>query len=195
MSLEVLNTVASLSTVAIVAATALAALVQLRHLRVSNQINAMLEIGKQFDSPAYIEACGLVGRKLNAILSDPSFRRYEIAHARGLPLPDVDSEQLEVRRAAISVGNTFDQMGLLLKNGCIDRDLFVYQYEQLIIQEWTRLTPYIAFFRKAQGSNTMWEMFEYLVVVTLDLTRDRPGTYPPEMRRLEIDNPWPIAEE
>ncbi len=143
MSLEILNTAASLLTVVIVAATATAALVQLKHLRLSNQIDAMLEIGKRFDGSAYIEASAMVGRELNAVLSDPSFRRYE-SLTLGAPLPEVDSQQLEVRRAAISVGNMFDEMGLLLKNGCIDRDMFVYQYERLIVQEWTRLTPYTA---------------------------------------------------
>jgi hypothetical protein len=193
MSLEMLNTVASLLTVAVVSATAIAAIVQLRHLRVSNQINAMLEIGKKFEAPAYLEASALVARTLDATLNDPSFRQYEVARGRDLPLPDIDPKQLEVRRAAISVGNTFDEMGLLLKNGCIDRDLFVYQYEQLIRQEWNRLELFIAFARQARGSNTMWEMFEYLVVVTVDLTNDKPGTYPPALRRLELHNPWPSS--
>ena len=46
MSLELINTFATLLTVAIIAATAVAAMVQLRHLRAGNQINAMLAIGE-----------------------------------------------------------------------------------------------------------------------------------------------------
>jgi hypothetical protein len=47
MSLELLNAIGTLLTVTIVAATAIAALVQLRHLRAGNQINAMLRIGEE----------------------------------------------------------------------------------------------------------------------------------------------------
>ena len=55
MSLELLNTVASLATTLIVAATAIAALVQLRHLRAGNQIEGQLAMvnlfqGQEFES-------------------------------------------------------------------------------------------------------------------------------------------------
>src|ERR1700676_892060 len=165
MSLELLNTVASLATVAIVSATAIAAVIQLRHLRVSNQISAVLSIGERFRSTAYVDAYQLLGSKLESVLEDASFRAYEIAHARNLPLPDIDPAQLEVRRATVLIGNMYEELGLLVKNGTIDRRLFVYQYALHIIEQWNRLKRYIAFVREAGGSNMVWEMFEYLVVL------------------------------
>jgi hypothetical protein len=50
MSLEAWSTVASLGTFLVVAATALAALVQLRHLRSSNQIAAITGMIDTLDS-------------------------------------------------------------------------------------------------------------------------------------------------
>ena len=192
MSLELLNTIASLATVAIVSATAIAAVIQLRHLRVSNQINAVLQIGERFEAPAYVDAYLLLGRRFDLLTSDPSFRAYEIAHARNLPLPEIDPAQLEVRRAAVMIGNMYDEMGVLVKNGIIDRNLFVYQYASHIIEQWKRLEHYIAFVREASGRRDAWEMFEYLVVITLDFNRANPETYPHGVRRLEIKNPWPL---
>jgi len=178
MSLELLNTVASLATVAIVSATAIAAVIQLRHLRVSNQISAVLSIGERFRAPAYVDAYLLLGRRLESVLEDASFRAYEIAHARNLPLPDIDPAQLEVRRAVVLIGNMYEELGILVKNGIIDRTLFVYQYSPHIIEQWNQLKYYIAFVREAAGTNAIWEMFECLVVVTQDFIRDHPATYP-----------------
>jgi len=44
MILQVLDTVAALGTFIVIALTAIAALVQLRHLRSSNQLSAMLKL-------------------------------------------------------------------------------------------------------------------------------------------------------
>lgn len=192
MSLELLNTIASLSTVVIIAATAVAAVVQLKHMRTSNQITALLTIGERFDAPSYVDAYLLIGRKLDDALEDPSFRAYEIAHARNQPLPDIDPELLEVRRAAVLIGNMYDELGLLISNGIVDRKLFVYQYSPHIIEQWHRMEHYIAFVREAQGDNSVWEMYECLVVLTFDFLRDEPGSYPKGLRRLDIHNPFPV---
>lgn len=191
--LEILNTAASLATVAIVSATAVAAIIQLRHLRTSNQISAVLQIGERFEAPAYVDAYLLLSHKLQSVLDDPSFRAYEIAHARQLPLPEINPSLLEVRRAVIMIGNMYDEMGVLVQRGIIDRSLFVYQYAPHIVEQWQRLEPYIAFVREASGDNTTWEMFEYLVVLTMDFTKANPQTYPRGIRRLNISNPWPLA--
>jgi hypothetical protein len=192
MSLELLNTIASAATVVVVSATAIAALIQLRHLRVSNQINAMLQIGGSFEGAAYADAYLLVGRDLDQVMSDPSFRAYELAHARDLPLPNIDPEQLAVRRAVILIGNMYDEMGMLVRNRIIDKKLFVYQYSSHVIEQWNRLSGYIAFVREASGRNSTWEMFEYLVVLTQDFARENPDTYPRGVRRVPIQNPWPL---
>lgn len=192
MSLELVNTLASLATVVIIFATAIAAIVQLRHMRTSNQIMALLTIGERFDSPSYVDAYLLVDRKLESALEDPLFRAYEIAHAKNQTLPEIDPALLAVRRAAVLIGNMYDELGLLVNNGIVDRKLFIYQYAPHIVEQWHRMEHYIAFVRQAQGNNTVWEMYECLVVLTEDFLQNQPATYPVGMRRLDIHNPWPI---
>jgi hypothetical protein len=58
MSLEVVNTLATFGTFVVIAATAIAALVQLRHARSSNQIEALAEMrqeaaSSEIASPAF----------------------------------------------------------------------------------------------------------------------------------------------
>ena len=50
MSLELVNTIATMTTAAVIGATAIAALVQLRHLRAANQITALLAVQNELDS-------------------------------------------------------------------------------------------------------------------------------------------------
>jgi hypothetical protein len=51
---------------------------------------------------------------------------------------------------------------------------------------------YIAFVRNAEGSDTVWEMYECLVVLTLDFLKAQPTTYLKGLRRLDIRNPFPV---
>ena len=125
MRFELLNTIGTLLTVIIIGATAIAAMVQLRHLRAGNQITAMLSIGNNFDASSYRDAIALIGQKLDEALADPAFRSYEIAWPRGLRPPEVEPEFVEIRRAAILVGNTYEELGLLVKTGIVDQGLFL----------------------------------------------------------------------
>jgi len=119
MSLELVNTFGTLLTVAIIAATAIAAMVQLRHLRASNQITAMLSIGNQFESAEFRNAATLVRRDLDAALEDPAYREYTIAMTRRTRIPAVPKEYDDLFNAASLVGNTFEELGILVKNGII----------------------------------------------------------------------------
>ena len=195
MSLEMLNTFASLTTVAIVAATAFAALVQLRHLRAGNQINAMLSIGDKIQSRTHRDAEDVVNRGIKSAFEDASFRDYVLALHRGDPVPDVDPRYVELRRAIISIGGTYEELGILVKNGIVDKTLFLDRYVHYIIRDWGKLTNYIAFGREARGANSFWENFEYLTVLAQSWSERHPGAsnYPQGARRLQIQNPWPIA--
>ena len=56
MSLELVNTLASLVTATVIGATAIAAIVQLRHMRMGNQITALLSLQNEFDSKDFRDA-------------------------------------------------------------------------------------------------------------------------------------------
>ena len=75
MSLELVNTLAGLLTVTVVSAAAVAALVQLRHLRAANQINAVLALSQKLDDPAFTEALSLMNGNIEAAMKTRRFAR------------------------------------------------------------------------------------------------------------------------
>jgi len=191
MSLELVNTFGTLLTVTIIAATAIAAMVQLRHLRAGNQINAMLSISNQFDAKEFRDALTLVQHTLDAALEDPAYREYLTARNRRTPLPAVSEEYRELADATRLVGNTYEELGILVKNGIVEHDLFLDRYAWVITQVWNRMTRATAFTRATTGNDAIWENFEYLTVLSQD-SLGRGSTYPEGVRRLQLENPWPV---
>lgn len=193
MSLELLNTLGTFITVAIVAATAIAALVQLGHMRAGNQINAMINISEYFNKSQFTDAQDLINRKLAAALEDPAFRDYLAALLQGQTPPEVLPEYGSLRRAMLLVGNAYEDLGVLVKSDIIDKSLFFDRYAGIIIGAWRRLKTYTAFSREVTGKMALWENFELLTVLSEDWERLHPSVYPAGVRRLPLDNPWPVA--
>lgn len=193
MSLELINTLGTVTTVVIVAATAIAALVQLRHLRTGNQINAMLSIAENSIGDAFRAALHLANKRLPTALEDRVFRDYSVALVHDATPPEVSLDCVEIRRAAMLVGNTCEYLGILVKNGTVDKGLFLDQYCRIIIGAWNRLEALTALHRESVGAQS-WETFEYLTVLSQDWANQHPeGTYPKGVRRLKLHNPWPSA--
>lgn len=193
MSLEVLNTFGTLTTVVIVAATAIAALIQLRHLRAGNQINAMLSVGDQFNGPTFRNALELVNNRLDSALEDKAFRDYHEAFARNLTPPPTPEDYVELRDAILMVANTYEELGILIKNGVIDRNMFLDRYSWVIARRWHNLENCIAFTRAATDNDAIWENFEYLAVLSEDFIEKQPSSYPKGVRRMLLTNLWPIT--
>jgi hypothetical protein len=191
MSLELINAVAGLATVTIVAVTAVAALIQLRHLRAGNQISALLSVGEKIDSREFVDALARVNRDLEAALADPEFRAYEIAIYRRLPPPKVDSRYVDLHRACVLIGNTFELLGVLVKHRIIDREIFVDQYCGVILGAWKLLAKRTALERAAGDPNVL-EYFEYLAVVSEDWLASHPSSYPKGVRRYPLQNRLPL---
>lgn len=192
MSLELVNTFGTLLTVAIIAATAIAAMVQLRHLRAGNQINAMLSISNQFDAKEFRDAAHLVRHKLDSALEDPAYRDYVAARNLQIPMPTVPEDYRALADATNLVGNTYEELGILVKKGIIDRDIFMDRYSGVIRGSWGRLVRALGWMRAVTNEPRIWENFEYLVVLAQDFARERGSTYPKGVRRLEVPCPWPV---
>lgn len=192
MSLELLNTAATLLTVTIVAATAVAALIQLRHLRAGNQINAVIAIGTRFSDPTYQDAIDIVTRDLERALSDPLFRNYEIAAWRNLPPPKIDAQYLALHRATITVGNHFEELGTMVRNRIVDPKLFIDLWCGVVLGGWKRLASHTALGREVTRNDTLWENFEYLAVLSEDWINHSTTSYPKHLRRLPLHNQWPV---
>jgi hypothetical protein len=79
MSLEVINTAATLGTFFVIAVTAVAATIQLRHARSSNQIAALNELRASQQTDHFIKALHCVYTELPLRILEPEFR-YQLAH-------------------------------------------------------------------------------------------------------------------
>lgn len=182
MSLELINTVVALTTTAVIAATAVAALAQLRHLRAGNQIAGFLTLREMLDDDAHQRATALLEREAN-IAADEDYRAYARAVFANVPTPGNERFR-DVRAAVLMLANAFEVMGTLVRNGIVDRRLFMEQYCSTIVSQWQRLEAYIIAAREVQHDDGIWEDFEYLTVLSRDFIARYPSAYPKDMPRL-----------
>jgi hypothetical protein len=175
MTLEIVNTIASIGTLLVISATAVAALGQLRHTRGSNQIVALTECREVLESDSFAAAMRFVQRELPQRLDDPQFRkRLDVR-----PL-DADLRQINV------VGNFFESMGSFVKHDIIDAKVACDLWSGVVLGAWRALLPVLAIWRRTDG-RALWENFEYLATLSEDYFDRHPqGTYPHGVRRLAV---------
>lgn len=182
MSIELVNTIAALTTTAVIAATAVAALAQLRHLRAGNQITGFLTLRNMLDDDAHQRAIALLERE-GDLAHDERYIAYAKAAFAAVPTPG-DDRSREVRAAVVMIANSFEVMGTLVRNGVVDQRLFLEQYCGTIVAMWRRLEPYIAAAREIQGDDGIWEDFEYLTALSREFLAKHPSIYPKGVPRL-----------
>jgi hypothetical protein len=188
MSLELVNTLATFGTFFVIAGTAIAALIQLRHARGSNQIAAVNELRELQESPEFVSAFNFVTTELSSKWHDPAFR-YQLAERSTRA-----DENISTFSKARAVGNYFENMGLLVKSGLIDRDLAAEMSANLVTGAWENLLPMTAITRRKVGTG-LWDNFEYLTVIAQDWMAAHPnGNYPAGERRLEVKDRWLEAD-
>lgn len=184
MSLELLNTTATLATSAIVAATAIAALIQLRHLRASNQIEGQLAINKLIQSDEFrVALMKLQG--LPQMIVNP-----EIRWAFRPPLSEsLPREVIEMRSAAKIVGSNLENIGNMVRNELTDRQLFVEQFGNVVMEAWDLLLPLTCIRRKfSPEHDAIWEDFEYLTILSRKWMETGGSAFPRNVQR--ILPPW-----
>ena len=186
MSLEVISTSATLLTAAVIAATAIAALIQLKHLRAANQITALWAVQNELDSQDFREAEVVVRTELDNALADPQYCQFEIRMSRGDVQQKADDRFLKIRQSANFIGNTFENVGSMVKNGILDEHLVMDIYCWIVFSHWKRLSGITALSRMATGEPSIYENFEYLAVLSKRYLKAHPVTYPPNVERLEI---------
>lgn len=173
MSFEAWNLVATMGTFLVIAVTAIAALVQLRHLRTSNQLQAFLSLGLQYRDVAPM--IGFVYNELPTRMESAQFRK-EI----GVILdPRVHPELI--------VSGFFDMLGGLIRYHMMDEPL-VLDFAggtDAILKCWKNLAGVIEIRRRhAPGA---YENFEYLAARAQQWSARFPrGTYPSSEARMPI---------
>jgi hypothetical protein len=188
MSLELWNALATFGTFVVISATALAAIVQLRHARGSNQIAVLNELRETQERAEFQAAMHFVTAELAEKLNDPSFRHQIVNRAART------AENGPLIGRALTLGNFYESMAMLVRNGLVERDLTLEIWNRPVVYSWEALAPLTAMLRRRYGSVT-WENFEYLTVLSQDwLNAHAKGTYPPGARRIELQDEWLEAD-
>jgi hypothetical protein len=188
MSLELVNTFATLGTFTVIAATAIAAIVQLRHARSSNHIAALNELRETQESADFRDAKSFVNGALSAKLEDPAFRhQIEVVEAR-------TGENWHLIAKVNAVGNYYEHVGVLVIAGLIERELLLQASVEPILAAWRDLAQVAAIHRRRAPG--VWENFEYLTVLAQDWMAAHPkGTYPAGVRRIDLKDEWLDADK
>lgn len=179
MSLEAWSTAASFATLFVIAATAVAALMQLKHLRDSNQLTGLLNVLSRVEDPIFNEYIDKSQALLAEKLPQPEYRR-ELSMGR---FERQDNPWLNLM-------NSYEWVGSLIKHRLIPEEPFMDVYSSRLITAWQIVEPVVAL-RRRQGDNSLWENFEYLVARAKEWEKQFPaGAYPPGTARLSVADPY-----
>jgi Domain of unknown function (DUF4760) len=176
VSAEWVTAIATAGTFVVIAASAAAALVQLRHMRGSNQIVALTECRETLESPEFREAQRFVSYELPKRLNDPA----ECRKAAQLPF----SGEYE---AIGTVANFFESMGLFVKTGIIDKHIACDFWSFVVLRNWNALLPITSYVRDKIAQPALWENFEYMAALSEAYQRDHETSYPAGMGRMPAD--------
>lgn len=179
MSLQVVSTAAAVGTFIVIAATAIAAVVQLRHLRAQNQLTGLLTVLARVEDPQFNEWVDGAREVLKSALDDQAYRRSIL-----------DGTFERKNCPWLNLANSYDWVGSLVKHRLIPEDSLLDVYSFRIIQAWEIMEPMVALLRTKIPS--VWENFEYLVVLARRWTAQHPdGTYPKGVERVRMQRAWP----
>lgn len=182
ISADWVTAIATAGTFVVIAASAGAALVQLRHMRGSNQIVALMEIRETLESPDFERASNYLLRDFTRRLQDPEVRKMIATPG---PAPD---ELLPVRK----VCTFMETFGTLVKNGIIDRNIACDLWGYVVLQNWEVVAPFVVNRRVAVNNPSIFENFEYLAAISKAWYDEHPaGSYPANVARMPYPEIWP----
>jgi hypothetical protein len=175
MSVELWSAVASSATFVVLAITAIVAVVQLHHIRGSNQVSAIDEFREALDSPDY-RAAMLLSVELARRIDDPAVRRDLAAD----PWPEW----------LLPLGYSFrlfETFGTYVKHGILNERIVFDLWRSVFIDNWDRLAPAIVVMRRTEGPAFM-ENFEMLACMAKQ--RKYESNYPRSLPRIVPEDRW-----
>jgi hypothetical protein len=178
MKLEYWNTIAALGTFLVITASAIAALIQLRHIRRSNQLPGLLSVLELFQQQNVHELINFVRRDLSTRLESEDFR----AGLERVPIDRAEHPELHLCEM-------YEEVGSYVRNGLIDEDLFLSAHWYNVLLYWGLLHPVIMIGRRTRPF--IFENFEYLAARAQRWTDRHPaGNYPKDMPRMSGPDKW-----
>jgi len=178
MTVEWVGAAAAVGTFVVIFATAIAAIVQLRHMRASNQLQGQIAILSQPFEPVLMESFEFVTHELAERMKDPAFRR------------DLETTMPIDRRVhkELRLCDYYERLGSMLKYGLFWEELYFDNSSPE--RFWKLVSPGIAIQRRVRG-NVLYENFEYLVARSRQWDARHPnGNYPADTPRLVIEDVW-----
>ena len=115
MSIELVNALAAVGTFIVIAVTAVAALIQLRHLRSSNQLAGLLHTAVVFESADFQRKVSWVQHEFPQKMQDPTF----VAELR---FPGALSR---VDHPELAIADLWEQTGVYIKHGLVSEEAFM----------------------------------------------------------------------
>jgi hypothetical protein len=167
MSPEWITAIGTIGTFFVIAASAIAALVQLRHMRGSNQIVALTECRETLESAEFREAQSFVSYELPKRLKDP-----------GECMKIVDIPFKGEYEAIATVANFFESMGLFVKSGIIDKHIACDFWAFVVLRNWRALAPVTTYIRRTLDVPALWENFEYMAALSDKWQASHQTVYP-----------------
>jgi hypothetical protein len=164
----------------VIALSVLVAMVQLRHMRKGNQLQALLSVERDFDAPDLQHAFHYCQSELPEKMEDAKYRE-ELASIGFI----------DVRRHPEMVAcNWFNQVGTLVKNDLVPEDVFLDLFGRLVDHYWRVLEPTIAVLRRRRGPS-QYSNFEYLAMRSRKWrVHHGTGLFPHNAGRLVVRDPW-----
>jgi hypothetical protein len=183
MSLQLIDSVAAVGTFIVIGATAIAAVIQLRHLRVSNQLQGQLTVlARGVEDAKFNHWLDQARRILNDRLPDPAYRRR---------IADGTFDRSD--NPWLYLANSYEWFGSVVKQGLIAEDPFMDVYCYRVIDTWHLVEDVVAIARREVPA--AWENFEYLFVRAEQFVARHPhGLYPKTTPRAALVDKWLAAD-
>lgn len=180
MSAETVSAWAALGTLLVIGASAIAALVQLRHMRAGNQLEALLSLERDFRNEEIQSALRYLQEGLPEHLEDPGYR----AELASLGFVDAKTHP------ELTVCNWFNEIGTLVKHRLVSEDTFMDLFARLIVFCWRHAAPAVAIMRRSRG-DFQYHDFEFLALrAERWLARYPRGIFPISTVRKPLPDPW-----
>ncbi len=179
MNQETLSTVAAVGTFIVIAATAIAAIVQLRHLRTSNQLTGLLNILGRSEDPQFSEWREATRKIAMHDITDAAYRK------------GIEEHTFDRRTAPwLHLYNWYDYIGSLVKQQLVPEQSVLDVFSFVMTQDWERGQDIIAVARRTVGP-AVWENFEYLVARShIWHKAHSKGAYPRNAPRIPVEDRW-----
>lgn len=166
--LELINVAASVATLVVLAAAAAAALIQLRHMRAGNQLQAFIDIYARANSPEMMKLFDFVLMDLSDVV------KKDADYVDKIVRREVPSSESPLR-----IAFWFDEVGIALRQELVSAEV-VFQIgasAYATVSAWRAMQPLIEALRKRSRASFLH--FEYAAVRAQQWIEAHPeGDYP-----------------